>query len=539
MKKTNNKSDFRKGGKSSRGKANTGRKNIKDQRKEDRFDEEAVKGKTRASNDPEWYGAKSALMQTAGSIPFSNVLGKPLSIGMNGQPDFSVSIPGIMKLDFAPTYGEMGSWTSAFNVMMRDSYTFIRHANSGHSNYDAADLGRYYITYDNVVMFYAEMVRIYGLMRAALVRNRYTPKSLVECLGYNYNDLASKLANFRYYINTYAARLSAMKVPSNLNIIRRHMWMVSNVYMDTPVETGQMYVFHPAAYWRNNLAATSVVDVFQCINHRSNVASWFLEDIINFGDMMLNSMLNSEDFNIMSGDIMKAYNDSVFTVNMIAEDYMVIPTFDPEILMQIHNATVLEVSDSELNDWNIYEDDSETTNVGALVFDASVKVWNNDGTGSLDFYPANLHLFLDKVLDMPIERPTPENVAVATRLMASTRTPLESLTPTTTGQSAVINVHGSEIVVSAAGYKLLGNGTLIDTKYYAQNQYGNSMEEFNAHPFRIIYTFSDGKLNVPSGTNRIAGIVIDGDKDNVGIINHDQLSDIHEAASMGLYGLIK
>lgn len=526
--------DFRKSRKSTNRKGKSGTKNRTDFKKEDRYDEEAIKGQTRASNDPDWYGADSTLMQTAAQIPFSNMLGLPIYVNTFwGRQD--ISKPGIMTLSFVPTMGIMRDWTSPYNVMIRDMYSFIRHANSGHSNYDAADLGCYFIQYDSVATFYAEMVRLYGLMTSVLVRNRYTPNAIVNALGYDYADFATNLADFRYYINSFAARFSAMKLPANINVLRRHMWMCSNIYMDAPVETGQMYVFKPYGFWNYSI---SDVDAKFFLEIPSSSRMTF-DKIKAMGDVLLNNLLNSEDFNIMSGDIMKAYGDNVFSVNPIAQDYRIVPQYDPEILLQIHNATVFCTGASyDVETWDIEELTEDNANVGALRANFLVHHITGSNTEGYEVNHSALSLYSQRIVDMPIDKPTPKDVAIATRLMSGiTEAPGWSMTDG--GNVGILDVYGSEIIVSESTYHIGPTGSLRSSFDYGRDRH-TSLEPFNAHPYRYVYSADGEELNFfAPGVNPPDSVKIDGDFDNVSILDLESLKDIHMAAAYGLFGLVK
>lgn len=106
-----------------------------------------LKGKTKGRNDSSWYRVDSQVMKDAANLSFATTAGLPYNLkdaeGNIGTVTAVDTMPGIMTMYTIPTFGPLTDWSSPFNVAVRDMYSFIRHANSGHSNYDASNLGMY------------------------------------------------------------------------------------------------------------------------------------------------------------------------------------------------------------------------------------------------------------------------------------------------------------------------------------------------------------------------------------------------------------
>lgn len=486
---------------------------------------EDLKGSTKGRNDAAWYGPESQLMKDAAQLSFATTTGLELDFNDSANRwtgDFTKNIdymPGVMSLTVAPTFGELKDWSSPFNVAVRDMYSFIRHANSGHSNYDAANLGMYLIAYDSACTYYAWMVRLYGLMRTVIVRNSYTPRSLVWAAGGDYDDLVTQLADFRGYINSFAARLFALKVPSKLHMIERHMWLFTHVFADSPVDKASFYVFRPAGFWLYDLGTTPETTAIKL----SSADEARLIGIKNFGETILNKLLNDEDFNIMSGDIIKAYGDNVFRINMIAEDYAVMPVYDPEVLMQIHNATLIctdtpTLSNSIQGMWKIQEDTSETSNVGALVATTDLPIKETDST----YLQSLAYAGFKHLLDMPTAFPTPAEVCVATRLMVSLKAADRG--------SLKFDALGTEVILRAT--IMTSADDHVGTRVNADAAY--DLEKFDWHPYlwRGVVASQGDEID---GAQMIG---IYGDIDNYTLVDHATLYNIHRAAMLGMFEMV-
>lgn len=357
-----------------------GQRDLNDARSK-RHNESDAKGKTEARNDTSWYGGQSEIMAQAAQLSFGNALGMEPNLVPNytGQTfKGRCTVPGIMCFNVLPVVGECVDWTSPANLAARTIYTWVRHVNSGHANYDASDLGLYIIAMDQLYSYLGWMIRLYGSMQTILTRNRYLPKLVIQAEGGDYDDLADNLADFLFYINLFAARLNTMAVPNKFNMFKRHMWLFSNVYADADTDKCQMYVLRPAAFGKYNPVYNDkgpaiewkALDINSPMYPTKGMT---MDKIKTLGDELLNAVLNNEDMNIISGDILKAYGDDRFAVAGISSDYKLIPIFEPEFLLQIHNA--MHVDEAVSNFPAITQDNEEgSSTLGCIKFQPSFQV---------------------------------------------------------------------------------------------------------------------------------------------------------------------
>lgn len=500
-----------------------------------------LRGTTKARNDSGWYQADSVLMRDAANLPFPNATGMPLQVtdaigNVKIANTDKYILPGIMRVNVITTPGTMGSWNDPINVAIRDIYSFVRHQNSGSKNYDAADLGVYFYAYDSCATYFAYLVRLYGTARTVLLRNRYTPEDLITVMGADYREIVDNLAQLRAYINTYAARLSAMKVPASLHFIERHMWLFSHIFADSQTDKCQMYVVNPAAFWEYRTGITAEDTYFWLSEKVPMLGGLYdFERLTVFGNALLNSVLNSEDFNIMSGDILKAYGDKTFTLSMISEEYAVPVTYEPEFLLQLHNATVFRCESTSddtkvlYTNWRIFQDYSVDANSGALMCNFDIPLEGDQYTPVNSAYSL-LTTGLASPLDMPVENPTPELVAIATRMMACAQytNNVESkkvMRPYAFGTELVVGCWIFEKNVSSSG--------LNRTPRHLGST-GDRQWTFSVLPIYI----SAGTADVPNGSLSGSPVII-GSLDNLTMVPSSILYNIHRAALLGMYGLAK
>lgn len=299
-------------------------------------------------NDPSWYAQNPQLLRDAANFPYSWPVGSPYDLEFGEYSDavlsqYRESVPGILSIEFSPTIGYSVDPTSPINLAARQIYSFVRHANSGHSNYDSPDLMMYLIAMDSAYMWLSYMTRVYGTAMVYSPVNRYLPKALLKAQGVDAEDVFQNLAQLRFYINEYAYKLASMCVPGGMTYFTRHAWLSSNVYKDSASDKSQLYLFYPSTYYVfreqvNGPAFLTARSANSPDMGKDGFKYLTISDLVQIGAEIIEPILSSEDFNIMSGDILKAFgSDNLIKVAPISEDYTVMPVFVPEVNSQIEN----------------------------------------------------------------------------------------------------------------------------------------------------------------------------------------------------------
>lgn len=303
-------------------------------------------------NDPRWYSTTPQLVKDYASFPYGIPVGQLLQTGDETVDQYSV--PGVMSLEFVPCVGWADSENAPINVAMRQVYTFVRKNNSGGANYEAADLMKYLIAMDSCYTYLAWMRRLYGLLQSYSYVNRYWPEAIIKSMGIDPVSLQSNMADLRGYINIFASKVSSMAIPATMPYMLRHTWMVSDVYTDANVEKAQVYLYTPVALYQytegSGTAAQSSL-VLKPMPGTVNVGSAYVfstagpnqyatfNNIVSYGNELLNPLIASQDSNNMSGDIKKAFEGNVVKAMGVTDDYSVLPKFNEEVLTQIMNCT--------------------------------------------------------------------------------------------------------------------------------------------------------------------------------------------------------
>lgn len=461
-----------------------GNRNAKSKTRSAECQNKDVRAKYSKDNDPSWYAANEQILKDSATLAFSTMQGSKLSI-----PNMPARMPGIMRIDLLGVPGISDGSTSAVNIASRNIYSYVRHANSGAANYEAPDLMLYLLAMDQAYMYYSWMRRIYCTFRTYFQRNYYTPKWIIESMGVDYADLESKLSDFRLYINIFAQKCGSLVTPSGMTFLTRHSWLNSNIFADAPTDKAQFIYFNTPYFGIFSPRTSTKGGELIYTKLKPQTGKITLDRIIEFGNSILEPLIADEDINIMSGDILKAFGDSVNKLALVNENDVILPVYSPEVLTQIQNLREIPLENPEIR--VSQENGYLITNYSTLKF-VSTDV-------------AKLKLDADNILNMPMTDPTPGDVMVATRLMGVLESTAENAYRIASCGTEIclsvgiytLNEDGKGLTNSGSGYlatvKSSGTGDVSDTVKMVSlkavvDQLAN-LAVFNSHPKALIAIF--------------------------------------------------
>lgn len=562
------------------------------------------RGSFGAINPP--YALTPVLQEMAASLPFGRALGSQtdfvstalLSIGAGTISNESVpsTFPGIMTLSWLPTIGISEGPTSPVSLAGRKLYYFVRHANSGHVNYDAPDLTNYIVAADSAFFMFSYFRRALGMLNTFSPLNRYYAQYAMESAGFDYDDLFHNAAELNFFLNQMAAKMRSLVLPKSIAYYQRHSALSDNIYADADDARAQTYQFVPAGWyvwtepttgdvadrklWRLSFHPNPGITAAPSSRSSENESRYSqrpdrgklltLADMREIMDGILEPLLLSEDFNIMSGDILKAFgSDVIVGVSEVPIGYTIAPVYDEDALDQIRNAIILTLN---------VKIDPGTGSTPAGEFD----IVQEDGLYL--YYSPNFEcteLFVRKpILDYAHGMPSPGRNLAATRFTVSPRSiayrPASVISNEGGGLTASLMCElsfsqiGTEVISSAwtsqiafekngAGvyqpridFKsvrstnpvLVINGTVTDTitQYYARLASVTRTAVFHSHPQQYIAA-AELTAPVPSDetpvttatavTTKPIGFI--GDFTNYCVLERSDVEKMHEAAVLALF----
>lgn len=433
------------------------------------------------TNDKSWYSRNPELLKAGASFAYGYPLGSPAYLDNAEYPDAGkLIVSGITAIEVIPNLGISKDASSPLNQAIRKMYTYIRHANSGAKNYDPADLGLYIGAMDQIYTMFWYGVRAYGTARLYNAQNRYIPYTLLTAQGFQADDVMKNCAQLRYGLNRIATIVNNLVTPNDLPLLARHRWIFSGIFSDGTSPKSQIYMYRPAGYFTFGLDEQSA-GMLKYTSLNTETQSMTVEDYLNYLDAMVKPILTNydEDFGIISGDIMKAYDaNELYKLPAVPEEFAIAPEYSEEVLSQIQNITLLG---NYVHDFNYRQVVSPTApNAGALVhnpaIDVSMDILIGDkisANGPITVTSDNfVSAAQSRLVTLSLANPEPGDTMVATRLTAMVGKPKEFVT------KQVTNGFGRYLRVTAKDCPLLTAGTEWATRAYVYKilGYGDGYE---------------------------------------------------------------
>lgn len=496
-------------GRTSEGKCNT---RIRNGNRSNKCDTRTKVAKTNSSleNDPEWYNTYPELVDSNCRISSAYPIGINYTLGSGEDAVTLVNDTFAMRLRYIHGIGISEKETDPVNMAATRIYSYVRHANSGHANYEKTDLMLYFLSIMECYNMIAYAERAYGLVFMYNTQNRKLPVSLVKAAGWDYDDITENLTNFRSYINNAIARINSLYVPTELKAAKRWWWLNSNVFLDSANPKAYCYLYTPDIYRTYEELEAGNLGYLKTnqIPLNFTVTQWKIA--IN---TMLNKLLASEDIGIISGDILKAYGDKVFTLSPMEEFHSVPFVYSEEVLMQINNTRFVsaQVTGTDIT--------QQVSLKGSnLVMKPGIKFQNE--TEMFNYINSNSE---DWIINFTKPQPTPSDVMVATRNMWTFDGYDADTFTATLSTGSEIMVYEQIYYANEAG---LFNPSKVDANDAKMLEHVLRHAQFDYAPLIVRDDTKDGKrILLPSGP----------DYDTIVPINGVQMNIMHDTALLSLF----
>lgn len=511
------------------------------------------KSAAETANDSKWYRNLLALFGDVANVSFNSTVGLPWSIrtgtpisikGSAAKPSTTgatgKTAPGIMTITVAPTIGVTEAPTDATNIAAQQLYSQIRRANAGAKNYDPTDVMLVVCALDSAYMLYEELLRAYRILSMYNYANRYYPIHILNAIGFS-ASLQYEMANFRAVLDLFAYKLASINMPDAFDYIHRHSWLFTNVYTDSAQYKSQLYIIKPDGFFvyeeadGENPAYLKYVTRSTLYGSSGPVAS--LKAITSAIEAVMEPILGSQDVGLISGDIAKAFSTNQMIKFAPVESYPALyPSYNDEVLMSIENLQIPTFRPFTQN-WDITVDYSNPAAGPFLVHQPKLGV-GYGGPAGKEYLAANFANSRNFVLNMHKDRPTPDDVMVATRWMSyiapgapASGNPFGTYTLSSTGAEVVVSV--DMYVLNTDSNEMVtyewDTDVAIDpisgsiSNFYHQPRLWSS---FDWAPMAYEWSYTDSGFTFD-------GIL--GDLDNYVILTKEDVKRLNDCAMMSLF----
>lgn len=510
------------------------------------------------SNDPAWYGKYPELLRDSASIPFSWSTGVQIDMGTpatvadvpNKVANFIV--PGIQAIMLMPACGSGEGLATPINIAATNVFTSVRRANAGSTNYDAPDLMLYLLAMSSVYSYIVWLERIYAEATLYSQRNRYLPRTLLSAEGVDFDSVSNNLADFRYGINLLINKAASLSVPSDMPAFNRAAFLYQSLYTEGTSIKDQLYMYVPGGFWEYQESAgpgslsTYLTQAYA--NAYGNVGIKYekYDTLIAAGNSMIQKLITSQDINIMSGDILKAYGPERCMKLVTMPEYVPItPVFNIGVLEQMKNAAILQM-------WGTPPAILQDTDAKYLYSDVQSSMQAPSDPGVNNGWNEFLYQFhsQNSILSTTTEDTTPELVIESTRLMAKCAG-MGLSTGSDDTQSYELYC-GTEVAIACVYWTLNVDGSASARTFWdnvieyrsvgSPSDHGTTVVQvandmalianFDFHPLFVIVASNGTGLRSNGNISKIVW-----DVDNYAILTPSDLRRMHEAALMSEFNV--
>lgn len=507
------------------------------------------RGSNGSNNDVSWYNHYPELLRSTSGINTGVPVGTIIDWVNPGVTNPRIAnhltrVPGIMTIQLLLTYGSAEhDATSPVNKVAAQLYQAMRQKLGSTASYDPSDIMLYLGALDSAYALYAFCAKVYGCARINSPFNRYYMEALVESLNVDWSSVTQNLAEFRTQINTFAVYLASFAVPSDMDIFKRHLWMLQNIFTDSATFKAQLYQYgleYVYVYTEQQEGPASLH--LTPISAKGAGSKITYDDLRNMMNTVLLSIQGSQDIVQMSADILKAFEGGVYRLNLIPEEYITPISYSQEVLMQIENSFIY--GEPVSGDITVDADFATTTTpmvVQNLIMNPTpwYKELATDFADDTPVIVAN-SLFERILLNYHMETVSPEMAMVSTRNIAYPKI----VTAGTGGKGAVVQLgsRGTEVLYNARIYTLQtpdDNKQIVFANTYGTLNYYNQvtglksmwataskLQSFDWAP-AVNYIIID---TAPGTSESRANLYRMQDIDNYAMIDNIQLNIMHECA---------
>lgn len=338
-----------------------------------------------AMNDVSWYSKYPELLVAAASVPYPYRPGMKIVIGKDNVTEtikpIEYEVPGVLSLDWAPSCGWSEDVTSPASIACKELYAKVRKSFSGSLDADPPDFLIYLMALDSIFSYIGALKRVYRVLNAYTPNNYALPVELAAHLGINPSDVAifqSDRMHMYEVINTLIHMSEKFVCPAVMDIFNRHYWMNDNVYCDANSPAAQLYVFNQVYYYCYALQNTPDGVPAGGLEALSVSGVWNSVDaMFDFGKNLIDSLAASDDAYTISGYLMRAFEgEPSFRVSLLEYDERLELSYEPEVLMQIENATAIWEGNSQNLSLNVSQNPKTNSIISRpMVTYASTTAW--------------------------------------------------------------------------------------------------------------------------------------------------------------------
>lgn len=413
-----------------------------------KFDKDSKLESKGRDNDPNWYFTNKEVAEQTAQLSFQNVLGfgdidgyKVPSIvrfDLAMSPGCTYAVEGPTGIKYPITSGaEQSSTTyvgypgpakSGINMMAAKLYTTLSSFTGRTASYAPQDVAMMILGIAAVAETTEAIRRMFGLLFTYNFRNRSVPLGLLRTMGLNVNDFMANSSVYRQRFNSLIARINQIPLLENIAFIAKSRDIYQRIYQDDPTDMSQLFYYMPARAYYLDEKASDTGTVLKSIDFTataygssgsSGLGAVTMKQLLNKVETQITALLESSTLNFVYADILNMANKvgvKTWQFDYLAENYVVIPEYNQNALLQMHNLTIMGAPVNFSNQMEA----SQHYN-GSVYYTPGFSIFSDANTNDVIFNPlfedgldAGCHATYT-IVDMPVDKPSIEDRIEALR----------------------------------------------------------------------------------------------------------------------------
>lgn len=489
-------------------------------------------------NDPNWYFTDASIASLASSISFGEYLGVKTELGniclkSNGDSSFvtkMMGVPSVMAIGVSPCPGNTYNTQQGINLAALKMYSELSSMNAKATSYAPQDLIMLMLALGEIISIVEHIRRAFGVAFTYNMRNRDMPKVLLKAMGFEPDNFLRNLAPHRLQFNTIITAINKIPFLSNIAYFYKCADMYQKVYTDDTTAMSQLVLLTPHTTWKLNEKYNSngsglVTTAVPSANSPAIFDKWM--ELISG---MVDELFQSATFNYIYSDVLNYSTKKgakLLYLDYLSEGYTVVPEYNENFLLQIHNATIVG---------EVYKPTSLGKN--ATGNDVSCNANNNMVEYSACFKATDGSALNRVVFDFSTDNPSTEDIIEASRFIALAGSIQEDTDTAKTKYFYGNNFpdHYFNLVyiydIFNAAFHEITSSLVSYTSDYASNFIYTSamLTKFNKAPYLYI---------IPYNTSETAGemLAVFGDVDYYTTVNAYYIEKVNDIAMLSLFTL--
>lgn len=297
--------------------------------------------------NPNWYFTDKTLAEQTAQFSFQDFIGSGSLIN-NG-----VTLPSIMTISLNPSAdnslaGYQG--ISSATLMARKLYNTLANTSGRTQNYAPQDVFTLMLALGEIISYVSYLKRAIGVAYTYNIRNRDFPSKIIEVMGINSSDLFKNLNRYRVELNTILTQVNKVPFPANIAWFDKCNALYEGIFQDNMSPMSQIYIMNPATTWILDETGYEEGSVLRTIPVTINSVGNYAQMTRNMSShlenlrSMVQALLTSTTLNYIYGDILNyasKFNVKLLYLNTIEDNYTVMPQYDQEVLLHIHNMILI------------------------------------------------------------------------------------------------------------------------------------------------------------------------------------------------------